>query len=319
MCGGASKCREPVTPRPAALCRAALLLEVVIALSIMVAALGLLGAQLVSGLRMTQEADQHTQAGELANRLLALLELDLETQQRVFLDRETDGDFGPQYPGYFWRAYVDPTDVEGLGLVTIEILYQGHPEYQDDIAGARLVRHLHMLKADPARVNLAEDFGVDEEVLTQIVESLPIAGFDPFDLNPQEFIAALTQDPEMLMELLPMIMPLIQQVMGGAGMEGELNPNQLQDLLGGGLAGGGGAGSGSSVEDLLRMRDEMFGGGGGGGRRAGRGGAGGGEEGGRMSTEDLLRMRDEMFGDAGGGGGGRGSGGTAVAPRRGGA
>ena len=58
--------------------RAALLLEIIVALTIMVSAMAFVGAQLIGGLRMVAYADQQARAGELADRMLAILELDTE-------------------------------------------------------------------------------------------------------------------------------------------------------------------------------------------------------------------------------------------------
>jgi hypothetical protein len=244
--------------RQPALCpRAALLLEVVVALTIMVAAMGMLGAQLVSGMRMTGEAEQLTRAAQLADRMLAVIELDPNTVQRFFEQREIDGNFEsdtyPQYRGWFWRAMVEELpDNQELGRVTIEILHQRGFENAEDIEEARVVRTLHLLKANPGRINLAEDFGVPEEQLDLLSQMIPIPGVDPTALDPQ---ALVSLDPEMLLELLPIILPLLQQFSGGR-IPSDLSPDMLRDLLRGGALpgdlsdllpdggrGGGGAGA----------------------------------------------------------------------------
>jgi hypothetical protein len=219
--------------------RGALLLEVLVALTILVFALGLLGAQLVGGMRLTAEADLQTRATQLSDRLLALLELDQNTAERFFGDRQVEGDFGEANPGWFWRAAVEPTDVEGLGRITIEILHQPDPRRQKDIRDALRVRRVHLLKADPARIDLAQDFGVDEQTLEEFAATIPIPGLDPRALDPQ---ALVSLDPATLLELLPQLLPLIQQFAPGLGQRldaltggGPLSdPNQLRELLEGG-------------------------------------------------------------------------------------
>ena len=116
--------------------KAALLLEVVVAFGIVTAALGMLGAQLSGGLQMVQYAEQQTRASELADRILALLELDQTLQQQIFVDNKTDGDFGTEYPGWFWRILVEPTETVGLGMVSLEILFDA--KLGTDVAAARL-------------------------------------------------------------------------------------------------------------------------------------------------------------------------------------
>jgi len=315
------------TPR-----RAALLLEVVIALTIMVAALGLLGSQIVAGLKLTAYVDEQTRASELGDRLLALLELDPAIQAQVYAERASDGDFGEQYRGWFWRVTAETIegDIEGLSVVTLEVLHSPDLEHNESIDGAEVVRELHLLKADPGRIDLAEDFGVTEEQITQLMESVPLAEFDPYNLDPQ---ALVSLDPQMLLELLPVLMPLLQQYLG-AGAVGMLNPNaqggmspqDLQRLIEQGVAQGSlgiepGEDVGGALQDLLDQQKEPGPGGGiippsrpgggagrggagsGGGRppgRGGRGASGGPGSGTRQgeqpeyTIEDLMRMRDEL-------------------------
>lgn len=211
-----------------------------VALTILVFALGLLGAQLVGGVRLTAEADLQTRVVQLSDRLLALLELDQQTAERFFADRQVEGDFGEAHPGWFWRAAVEPTDVEGLGRVTVEILHQPDPRRQGDIREAVRVRRLHLLKADPGRIDLARDFGVDEQKLEELTATVPIPGLDPHALDPQRLVSL---EPALLLELLPQLLPLIQQFAPGLGQRLEelaggtdlfSDPNQLRELLEGG-------------------------------------------------------------------------------------
>lgn len=323
-----------------------MLLEIILALTIMVAAMAFVGAQMVGGLRMVAYADQQARAGELADRMLAILELDTEATQRLMEDLTDEGDFGEQYPEYLWRVTVEPLiDVVGLNQISIEVLYQNDPERYGEIEDAKLVHRLHMLKADPGRIDLAADFGFDEQRIEQITDIIPIDGFDPTQLNPQ---ALVSLDPLELMAMLPTLMPLIQELLGAGGGGGRgpggdlanLSEDQvremfLQQLGGGGIptdglgAGGGGRGgrggdggriptgadAPAGLEELLRLRDELNTGGGGltprsggnGGGRRGRGGNRGGGRGDGATISDLDRLRDaaDRLRDERGGGRGR--------------
>jgi uncharacterized membrane protein YgcG len=327
--------------------RAALLLEIIVALTIMVAAMAFVGAQMVGGIRMVSYADQQARAGELADRMLAVLELDLEATQRLMEDLTDEGDFGEQYPAYMWRVIAEPlTDVEGLNQVSIEILYQNDPELYGEIEEARVVHSLHMLKANPQGIDLAADFGIDEARIEQITDLIPIADFDPTQLNPQ---ALVSLDPMELLAMLPQLMPLIQEMLGaaggGGGLPGGIDPSNMSEeqiremflQLGAGGRDGGdgriptGGDAPAGLEELLRLRDELNAGGGGGGGRpqrfgpqsggnrggGGRRGGGGGATGQNPQTiGDLDRLRDEANrirrdrgGRGAGGRGGRGAGG----------
>lgn len=203
-----------------------LLLEVVLALTLVAGAMGILGAQLVNGLKLTSRGEQQTRAAELGDRLLALLELDQEMAERMFNERKVDGDFGDEYPGFLWQAWIEPTDIDGLGLLNLEIRYVENEADYGDVRQSQVVRSLHLLKANPGRIDLAADFGVDEEQITQIVQQVPIPGFDPNALDPQ-MLAAL--DPAMLLEVLPVILNAIQQQFGD--QLGGLSADQLMALL----------------------------------------------------------------------------------------
>lgn len=288
--GGARAARCAVSAMGRRRRRAALLLEVIIALAILAAATGILGAQLVSGLRMVSNIDADTRAGELADRMLALLELDMTLTERVRTEQTFDGDFGAAYAGYFWRVYIEPTEIPGLGQVRLEVLHT--PQRGATIADARVVRSLYMLKAEPRGINLETDFGMEPEQVEQFSSVIPIPGFDPANFNPQ---ALVSLPPETLLSLLPQLLPLLSQFMGGAPLPPELanlSPDALGALLGGDLSQLGG-GQGGLLENLppelqnlppeqLQMLQQLLGGGGGlpaapsgGGGRGGNGGRGG--------------------------------------------
>jgi hypothetical protein len=281
--------------------RGALLLEVVVALAIMTAALGLLGAQLVSGLKVTQYAERQTRVSELADGILALLELDQQLQERVFNDRQTDGDFGDSYPGYFWRIEVLPTDVDGLGQVRLEILYQNDESKRDQIDAAEVVRTLGLLKANPGRIDLAADFGASEEQLAQLTDVVPIPGFDPTALDPQQLVSL---DPQTLLALLPQIMELLQTmgIQTPPGGEIPTDPEGLREYIEGQLGAAGGRIPGGDGGDT---GGPALGGLSPGG--AGRGGRGSGGRAGGLSAEQLEQMIRDRAAAGGAGGGGSGN------------
>lgn len=296
--------------------RAALLLEVVVALVIMVAVLAVVGSQMVGGIRMVADAESQTRAGELGDRMMALLDLDQQTQQKVFADLESSGDFGESYPDFMWRVSVEPTEVDGLGQVTLEIVHIDNPEHYGDIEQGQVVRTFHMLKAAPGRIDLVNDFGMNEEQVAAVAQLIPIEGFDPRAMDPQQ-IASL--DPAMLLQLLPQLLPLMQQLLGDKGGELDLNalagmnpadisPEALRERFAEQIRGMGGADAEAAGDDGASRADDGFGGstGMGGNRAGGRGGRGGGGSSGASadSLEELRRLQQQF--EAGGGPGGRG-------------
>jgi hypothetical protein len=288
--------------------RGVLLLEVVVALAIMVAAMGLLGAQLVAGLRMTADAEELTRASQLADRVLAFLELDPNTVERFVEYREVDGDFDEQYPGWFWRAVSE--DLEEIELtdeipeeprlsrVTIQILHQRDPDRLDDIDDALIVRQLHLLKAARGTIDLERDFGVPAENAEMLKANLPPEVLtEDGEIDFAKLVQYLGAD---LFSLLPMFMGLAQQAGGIAGLgegfsaeglagmvgEGGFSPEDLMGMLTGG-AGGGEAGMGGNEAIAEMLRSQL---------------------GGQLTEEQLSNLLS-IVGQGGGGFGGGGPGG----------
>jgi hypothetical protein len=308
-----------------------LLLEVVVAMTIMIVTLAVMGAQLNTGLRTTYTADDITHGAALADRFLATIELDLERQRSIFEDEQREGDFGPQYPGYYWELVIEPLDEEDVGVtlvddetgeetqvaqLTVYIYRDANVGFYEEFSGtrpdgARLIHSVHVIRATPARIDLQEDFGLTEEQVTGISDVLP--DIDPNNFNPQELLQMISEDPESFAMLLQdeRILPLLQQFgIGDASqLQGMLSGDLggLQDMLGGGAEGGGGAAGADALQRLLDLRDQLQPGAGGGGR-GGAGGRAGGNRSARGGGGDGA--------NDGGGRGGNRDGGTA--PRAGG-
>jgi hypothetical protein len=317
--------------------RAAVLLEVVIALAVLVTAMGLLGAQLASGLNTTFHAEEQLRASLLADRIVGLVQLDPDMQRRLTEEDEFEDKFGDDVPGYYWRIKTEPVDREHpdeLKVVTIQVLYQPDKELQDSTGGigsATLLRQLGLLKAKPGTINLVEQAGLNEEQAEELRQAIPIPGFDPSAIDLQQLMGMLTTDQ--ITQLLPMLMPLLQQISSGNVPADLAN---LAQQLGGGLnldqLGG------TSPEDLANMIQQAVGSGGKSGGTAGQPAAGGAAPGrgtktppaggtaggapppaqqpaagggvnigqgsgpnGEYTIEDLMRLRDEYERQQGGG------------------
>jgi hypothetical protein len=255
-----------VPSRLAAARRGALLLEVVIALAVLVAAMGLLGAQLAGGLEMVKYADTELRGSLLADRILALVQADPNMQKRMAEYEELEDKFGDDYPGYFYYIKTEPVDREtqDLKVVTIRVLHQPNAEHPDSIDGAVVVRQLGLLRADPPKVDLIEQAGLSEDLAEQLRQLVPIAGFDPHAVDLHQLVAML--DEGTLQQLLPMLMPLLQQLQNG-GLPPEW-ASLAGSVLGGGIPGGvvpggsppsGGLPPGTSAQDLADAIRQMAG------------------------------------------------------------
>ncbi len=220
---------------------AALLLEVVVALAVLVTAIGLLSAQLAGGLHMTSWAEEQLRASLLADRILALVQLDPQMQRRMDEAEDLEDEFGKDYPGYFWRVHHQPLERESedeLRLITIQVLYQPDPDRPENIEGAIPVRELALIKAKPATVDLVEEAGLDEQAAELLRQAVPIPDFDPRAVDLHQLVALL--DLDTIMELMPLLAPLLEQLAAG-GMPVNLT-GLAGDQLGEGAPLGGPAG-----------------------------------------------------------------------------
>ncbi len=257
--------------------RAALLLEVVVALAILVTAMGLLGAQLSAGLTMVERGEENLRAALLADRMIHLARLDPELRQRVLEEEIVEEEFGDYYPGWFYRITLEPidqeTEEEQFGIVVVEILYQHDPDDWETIDGADVMRRMAFLRAAPPKIDLVEEAGLSQDMIDQLEQLVPIAGFDPHNVDLQQLVALL--DEGTLEQLMPMLTPILAQLginLSGQDLQGLLNQAggaNVQELLQG-------AGAGQvpgSQEDMEQLIRDLAGGAGGGGRGA-RDGAG---------------------------------------------
>ena len=278
--------------------RAGLLLEVVVSLTVLVASMGLLGAQLVRGYDMTLYSEEQLRTSHVVERVMALIEFDPETQELLFETgeselthdfNETDPDMfwraRDQFPGYFWRVDVQPVDVDDpdpqLFRVVVEILLQRDKEELDSMDGADVVRRLAFLRAKPAQLDLTElelnpdalgDLNLPEDVLAQfpdlmaLLSTLNTGG----GVNLQQLAGAF--DQETLQSLIPLIQALVAQ-------NGGVMPDfggMLNQFGGGGMLNAEGLGGGAEGAAALQALREAAEQGGGMPPGAGRGGRGGG-------------------------------------------
>ncbi|UCG31982.1 MAG: hypothetical protein JSU68_09990, partial [Phycisphaerales bacterium] len=142
---------------------------------------------------------------------------------------EFEGEFGLVFPGYAYRVLVEPTEVDMLNRVTIEL---SQAEF-DKETGALLeepepVYVVRTLRATPPMINLdSEENGVSLTVDQR--SSLQGLGLidDDGNFNIQKLVA---MDPAALLELLPVLM----SAFGGgqlAQMMGGMSPEQLLEAL----------------------------------------------------------------------------------------
>lgn|GEM_PF-659352 len=204
--------------------RGVVLLEVIVALAILVLGMAAVGLQVSVSMNVARNAEVATRAVMLAESKLA--ELDAGVSE-LTPNSELEGDFGRQYPGWAWRAYVEPTETPDLNMVTLEVLYKpGVVDYEEmpNFNDMTVVHTSYTLRVTPAVVDLARDFGFTQEALQEAAEQVPVPGFDPQNIDPR-ILASL--DAETLAEVLPVLM----QILGSNGALLSSLPQTTRDQL----------------------------------------------------------------------------------------
>ena len=138
-------------------------------MGILVLAMATIGMQINKSVEAVIHSDNDLQATLLAESKLA--EFDTGLMER---EREQEGDFGRAFPEYGWRMTIEPTAVEELDLMTIQIYHEQLEDETDEInlddACIRAV--LRTFRASPATVNFERDFGFTTEQTTGLLDTL---------------------------------------------------------------------------------------------------------------------------------------------------
>lgn len=204
-----------------------MLLEVVLAISILLIGIAVCGLALNNNLQDVKKGESLTRAMLLTEELLTRVDAG-----QVQMDQtEQSGEFGdpatrsPTDPIFGYTLSIIPVEQEPEVLRIEATIVERDPTQPDQPAKQLLVTKT--LRAKPRPLNLKEDFGMSDDQLKMLTESVPGGAqvLDPENFDPRS-LAQLDMDS--LSELLPMIM----QAMSSGALSG-LDPSQL-----GGAAGG---------------------------------------------------------------------------------
>jgi hypothetical protein len=201
------------------------LLEVVVALSILLLAMSVVGAVFRNGQHNIELAERISRAQIMTERLLVELDtgyLDMEDR------REESGWFGVEaMAGMSWRVEIEPHEtIDRLIEVDVHI-YLGDPDGPEE-ERQRLLS-TRVLRVEPKGLDLEKDFGLDEDQIEQLTEAIPggVAMLDPTDFDPR----ALAQlDLETLAELLPTLIQAFGVNIAGGQISGLLEALESGDL-----------------------------------------------------------------------------------------
>ncbi len=211
--------RRSVTRR-----RGAALLEVVVALSILLVAMAVVGGAFRNGAHTIDRAERMSRARVMTERLL----VEMDTGILEMEEREQSGWFGDEaMEGMSWAVEINPHErIERLLEVDVHI-YLGDPD--GDADERRHLLSTRVLRVEPKGLDLEEDFGLDEEQIDQLTEAIPggAAIFDPTDFDPR-MLAHL--DLESLAELLPTLVQAFGVSIGGGQFDGLMQALESGDM-----------------------------------------------------------------------------------------
>lgn len=209
------------------------LLEVVVALSILLVAMAVVGATFRNGAQNVMLAERMNQAQLLTDRLLTELDvglIPLDIPEQGMPNQDLSGYFEEDAPpGMSWKLEVT-TDENLPDLLKVGVsIFLGDPEAADDQHQRLLTTHV--VRVVPRAINLETDFGFSQEQLDQLTEAIPggAAIFDPTAFDPRA-IASL--DIETLRELLPALIQALGGGMLGGQLDSILQAAQRGDLSG---------------------------------------------------------------------------------------
>ncbi len=234
--------------------RGVLLLEVVIALSILLIAIAVCGSAINNSLLSVKRGEEMTRAMMLSEEILARLDTG-----EITYDQEQSGNFEDRgQRDLRYELKVTPVE-QDPDLLRVEIsILENDPTTGD--GQTRPVLVTRALRAKPKPINMKNDFGMTDEQLKMLTDAIPGGSqvIDPENFDPAS-LAKL--DMNTLVQLLPVIMQAMQS--------GQLNPQMMGDLGQLGQGGQGGFPSG-----MLPGMGQLGGGAGGAGTGTGRKGGG---------------------------------------------
>lgn len=225
--------------------RGYVLLEALIATTLMVLGLAIVGSAVQKAYFESLEMERRTRALMLAESKLA--ELDTGLIQFESLDELMEEPFGPLFPDWGYTIRIQPTVTPGLNQIRLQILYfmRNYDTEEFDFDKARVIHELFTFRMTPRRIDLATDYGLDEEAVTQLSDLLGSVGLEipPEGFPLQDFLRSA--DVEAIMQLMSNEELLASMGFSRDDILARL-PREVRQALG---ALGGGEGDGASDEE----------------------------------------------------------------------
>ena len=214
--------------KPAA--RAYVLLETVIGTGLLILGLAVIGSQFQDSDMAIKKMQRRVRAIELAEQQLAQLDLGLVELDSV--DEIQEEDFGPRFPDFAWRLTTEPTAIEGMFRLQLDVLFiPREGSYKEDDFDHDTSENLftaYAFRSAPRKLDLAVDYGLKDEELERVTQTLADTGIPGLDAASFDPTILAKLDFEQLVEVLPIVLDAMHLQLGD--LEAMIPANVLKDL-----------------------------------------------------------------------------------------
>lgn len=187
------------------------LLEMVVATGLLVTGLAILGGQVQDARSTINVMRRQITAMMLAEQQLAELEMGLVELDSV--DEIEEGDFGPRYPNYGWQLITEPTAIENMFLLQLDVMYlfreDDYREDDFDHDESDIIHTVYAMRATPRPLHFGEDFGLKEDELIELADKLDQLGIPGLDVEAFDPRFFQNIDFEELIKVAPLILDAI--------------------------------------------------------------------------------------------------------------
>jgi uncharacterized membrane protein YgcG len=210
--------------------RAYVLLETVIATGLLVVGLAVIGGQFQDSETSVRKMQRRIRAVELAEQQLAQLDLGLVELDSV--DEMQEGDFGPRHPDFGWRMTTEPTALEGIYRLSLEIMFlrraEAYREDDFDHDAAETLFTAYALRPTAQKIDLGVDYGLNDEELDKVSQTLSDTGIPGLDAASFDPTILAKLDFEQMVEVLPVVLDAMGMELGD--LEALIPPEILEQL-----------------------------------------------------------------------------------------
>lgn len=206
------------------------MLETVIGTGLLILGLAVIGAQFQDSETSIRKMQRRFRAIELAEQYLA--ELDLGLIELDSVDEVQEEDFGPRFPDYGWRLITEPTAIEGMYRLTVEVLFIPRADkYQEDDfdhENAETLFTAYAFRPVPQKLDLEVDYGLKDEELERVTQTLGDTGIPGLDVSSFDPSILAKLDFEQMVKVLPIVLDAMHLELGD--LEAMIPPEILKQI-----------------------------------------------------------------------------------------